>query len=198
MKKSLGTDGQIDKLSQAMKMANDASTSKNYVERIGALTLYAGITDFLVIQAARLVEQIILKGQLADGGTPGFEPHEDQYFYDEQVSTRHTLREIKKLLPFKASNPAQSSQAERVTDLAGVMIDKGINFLNYRNPIIHQIGSPRTSFDKLLTLCDKAISAFQDFREAHQAFFEAAAPYRFGQAELDRVYGPKEERESAT
>jgi len=34
MKKSLGTDGQIDKLSQAMKMANDASTSNNPEGRV--------------------------------------------------------------------------------------------------------------------------------------------------------------------
>ena len=34
-----------------------------------------------------------------------------------------------------------------------------------------------------------AIAAYHAFREAHKAFFEAAAPYRFGPDELARVYG---------
>src|SRR5262245_5226675 len=96
------TDEQIRKLEQATRLANDAASSPEVACRLGALVLYAGIVDFLVIQAARLIEQVVLKGQLAEGKQPSFRPNDDSFFYSKKVSTGSILKGIRKLLPFKA------------------------------------------------------------------------------------------------
>lgn len=62
-------------------------------------------------------------------------------------------------------------------------------FLNYRNGIIHHLGSPKMTLGKLNTLCDKAILAYEDLQHAHTAFCEALQPYRFGEKELQYFYG---------
>ena len=89
---SSNTEKQIDKLQSAMRLAEKAAVSSDVASRLGALLLYAGVVDFLVIQAARLVEQIVLKGQLSEGKTPSFKPNEDSFFYDKKVSTGRTLK----------------------------------------------------------------------------------------------------------
>jgi hypothetical protein len=186
MTRILSSEEQIQKLQPAMRLANDASKSNDVDRRLGAFLLHAGIADFLAIQAARLVEQIILKSQLAEGKEPAFQPHSDTYFYDHQppISTRGILKGIGKLLPFQSPDPSHSDEAKRITELANQMIDAGVRFLNYRNPIVHHIGNPKKTLDDLTVLCDLGNVSFHEFRDSHKAFFEVAAPYRFGDREI--------------
>ena len=71
-KKPMSTDEQMKKLKHVMRMAEEAAASDDIVRRIGAVTLYAGLVDFLTIQLARLMEQVILKSQLAAGEKPKY------------------------------------------------------------------------------------------------------------------------------
>ena len=80
-RKLLSTDEQMKKLEHVMRMAEDAAASDDIVRRIGAVTLYAGLVDFFTIQLARLIEQVILKSQLAAGEKPKFIPSTDSYFF---------------------------------------------------------------------------------------------------------------------
>ena len=52
----------IQKLEEATHLAAEAEKASEVDRRLGASLLYAGIVDFMAIQAARLVEQIVLKG----------------------------------------------------------------------------------------------------------------------------------------
>ena len=140
------------------------------------------------------MEQIILKGQLAEGKKPTFQPKPDTYFYDHRIRTRLILKGIRKLLPFTSPEPSQASEAKRINELANRMIDDGFKFLDCRNPIIHHIGNPTKTFEDVIALCDQANAAFHKFREAHTAFFEAAGPYRFGEKELKYFYQNEEQK----
>ena len=74
------------------------------------------------------------------------------------------------------------------------MVEKGLEFLSFRNPIVHHLGNPKKKFEDIVELTDKALKSYEVFREAHKVFFEAAAPYRFGDTELKYFYGkPKQE-----
>lgn len=185
----LNTDEQIKKLEAAENLADDASKSADVVRRFGAFLLHAGFVDFIAIQSARLVEQIILKRQLAEGRKPTFQPREDAYFYDRHVSTRTILKGIRRLLPFKSPASNGVEEAKRVTDLADRMIDLGFKFLDHRNLIVHHIGDPRKRLEDVVTLCDEANELYHRFRAVHTAFFEAAGPYRFSQKEVQYFYG---------
>jgi len=189
MNRILSVEEQIQKLETAERLANEASKSPDIDRRLGAFLIYAGIMDFMTIQAARLMEQIILKGQLAEGKKPTFQPRPDTYFYDHRIRTGFILKGIRKLLPFTSPEPSQAGEAKRINDLAKRMIDDGFKFLNYRNPIIHDIGNPTKTFEDVIALCDQANAAFHKFREAHTAFLKAAGPYRFGEKELEYFYG---------
>lgn len=102
---------QVQKLELATRLVDEATKSTDVDRHLGALLLCAGIVDFMAIQAARLVEQIVLKGQLANNKNPTSQPHEDTYFYDNRVSTRVIFKEIRKLLPFSAADPASANKA---------------------------------------------------------------------------------------
>lgn len=180
-------DGQITKLEMAERLALDASKSGDIDRRLGGFLIYSGIVDFIAIQAARLIEQIILKSELADGKQPSFQPKEDDYFYDQHISTRAILKGIRNLLPFNSAS--EPERAKTITDLARQMVGLGLRFLQYRNPIVHSIGDPRRKFEGIVSLCDNAIVTYGRFREAHTAFFTAAAPYRFSEKELQYFYG---------
>lgn len=186
----MSTDEQIKKLNEVERMAKEAAASDDIVRRVGAVTLCAGLVDFYTIQTARLIEQVILKAQLAAGEEPKFKPKPDSYFYDNRVDTRRILNIIKKeILPFRAASPNSAVDADQANILAKTLIDKTHNFLNYRIAIIHHLGSPKMTLGELNTLCDKAIQAYEDFQRAHTAFFEAVQPYRFGEKELLYFYG---------
>lgn len=188
----LTTNGQINKLQEATRLALDAAKSPDVVKRIGSFLLFSGMVDFLAIQAARLIEHIILKGQMAEGRTPTFHPHEDTFFYDRAISTRKILKEVRRLIgTLTVPAPDQEPEAKRVKRLGKEMVEKGLEFLSFRNPIVHHLGNPRKNFEDVVELSDKALKSYEVFREAHKVFFEAAAPYRFGDAELDHFYGKR-------
>jgi hypothetical protein len=191
-KKVLSTDDQIDKLDYLTAIAKAAAAEPELIKRLGALTIYAGEVDFYGIQAARLVEQIMLKAALAEEKEPPFQPHADTYFYDNQVSTRLILKGIEKLLPFRSPDPEEEEAARCVNELASRFLEAAHRFLNYRNAIMHHIGNPKNTLDDINGICDKALSAFDDVVGRHREFFEAAAPYRFGPRELEYFYGDRE------
>jgi hypothetical protein len=192
-KKPMSTDEQIEKLTQITHFAKQAATSDDIVRRIGAVTLYAGLVDFYTIQLARIIEQVILKSQLAAGKEPRFKPQPNSFFYDNRVDTRRILNIIKKeILPFRAASHNSMVDADKANILAKTLIDKTNKFLNYRIAIIHHLGNPKMTLGELNTLCDKAIRAYEDFLRAHTAFFEAVQPYRFSDKELLYFYGTNE------
>jgi hypothetical protein len=189
-RKKLNTDQIIEKLNKIVKLASEATASEDFVRKLGGITLYAGMADFLAIQSARLLEQVILKAQLAEGGEPSFKPHEDTYFYDEQVRTRRIVKEIEKFLPFRIPNSNDlSGDVEKINNLAKAYIKSTEKFLNYRNAIVHHIGSPQKTCDDIVKLVDKAKVAYQDMEAAHRLFFESIQPYRFGPNEINYFYG---------
>lgn len=191
-KKLISTHEQIDKLNYLTAIAKAAAAETELIKRLGALTIYAGEVDFYGIQAARLVEQIILKAAVAERKQPPFQPHDDTYFYDNQVSTRGILKGIEGVLPFRSVDPKEEEAARRVNELASRFLEAAHRFLNYRNAIIHHIGNPKNTLGDINGTCDKALSAFDDAVARHREFFEAAAPYRFGPRELEYFWGHRE------
>ena len=185
---ALDTDQQIDKLQQAMRLAEQAAASGETASRLGALVLYAGIIDFLAIQAARLVEQIVIKGQLAQGQQPAFMPNDNSFFYKRKMSTARILKDMRKLLPFADASGEKRGEPARVTKFAETMIGRGLAFLDHRDPLLHQIGNPSRTFDDVLGMVAPAIAAYHAFREAHKTFFEATGPYRFGPEEMEFLW----------
>jgi hypothetical protein len=189
-KKVMSTDEQIAKLTEVERMAKEAAASDDIVRRVGAVTLYAGLVDFYTIQLARLIEQVLLKSQLAAAEKPKFIPSTDSYFYDKRIDTRKIVNDLKKnILPFKTGSADSAVDAQQANILAKTLIEKTEKFLNYRNEIIHHIGNPKMAFLKLNTLCDKAILAYEDFLPTHTAFFEVIRPYTFSEKELLYFYG---------
>lgn len=187
----LNTDQQLDKLNKFDKLAVESIGSEDIIKQLGAFTIYAGMADFFAIQSARLLEQVVLKTQLAERKTPTFYPHEDIYFYNAHVSTRKILREIQKFLPFQAhsiSNPMNTERVEKINEAAKKYIDKAFRFLNYRNLLIHHIGNPKKSSEEIEELIHKGLEAYQEMVAAHRVFFELAYPYRFSQKEIDYFY----------
>ena len=142
-KKILSTQEQIEKLGYLTKEANIASRSNSLISKLGSFTIYAGLIDFYAIQAARLIEQIILKSQLHENKKPTFKPHEDSFFYDEQVNTRRIIKVIKGYLPLKPSGETKLEDAQKVNACAKLLLDSFDKFLGYRNTLIHHIGNPK-------------------------------------------------------
>ena len=191
-KKLLSTDEQIAKLTHLTAIAEAAASEPELIKRLGAVMIYAGEVDFIAIQAARLVEQIMLKAALTEEKEPPFQPHDDTYFYDNQVSTRLILKGIEKLLPFRSVHPEEDDAAGRVNQLTSRFLQAAHDFLNYRNAIIHHLASPKKTLDDIDALCDKAIATFHRVWDSQRDFFEAAGPYRFGPRELEYFYGDRE------
>jgi len=80
MTKELTTDEKIEKLNYLSKLAKEKENSKDIIEKIGIVTVYSSMVDFTLVQAARLVEQIVLKDKLAEGKEyPGFEGKQMSY-----------------------------------------------------------------------------------------------------------------------
>jgi hypothetical protein len=187
-KRRLSTNEQITKLNYLSEVADTAAATDDLIKRLGALTIYAGQVDFVAIQAARLIEQMVLKAVLARGEVPSFQPHDDSYFFDNRISTRVILKRIEEKLPFRSDDPQGDEAASRVNELASKFLEAAHIFLNYRNAIIHHVGSPKTTLEDVDGLCDKAILAFRQVWAAHTEFFQAAAPYGFGPKELKAFY----------
>jgi hypothetical protein len=185
--KSFSRNKQIEKLNRVEQMADRASQPNNGIEiRLGALLLRSGLADYRAIQAARLAEQLVLKGQVAQGLTPKFQPHWDDFFFSKQVRTSRILSEIRKMLPFSSK---YEDLAGELTKLAHSMVKCGFEFLESRNIVIHHIGNPTETMEGLLIVCDEANQRYLQFREAHRAFFTKAQPFGFSEQEINRFYG---------
>lgn len=186
-KRILTTDEQIEKLNLLDQIAKSAAKSPDLDRRLGAFVIHAGMVDFLAVQFARLIEQIILKGQISEGKEPTFKPRGDDFFYDNRISTRKILKEGERL--FGQLTAPDAGEEEKIKKSAQEFVETATAFLNYRNPLIHHIGSPEKSFENIKELCSKADAAFVKFIEAQKIFFDTAAPYRFGEEEMRRFYG---------
>ncbi len=183
MSKLLNTDQQIEKLSFLMQLA-EGSHDSDLLTKLGAIVIYHGLVECFAIQAARLVEQIILKKQLYEKRQPTFVPHEDTWFYDKQITTRRILKEIRKFLPFEDISTGQKYDKE-VRDF----LKTANEFLNYRNSLIHRLASPKTDLEGIRHCCDKATQTYQKVIQTQKIMFETLAPYRFSQKEIDFFYG---------
>lgn len=183
MSKKLDTDQQINKLNFLAEVANGAHDTE-LLNKLGATLIYEGFVEFYAVQAARLLEQILLKTQLHEKKQLTFNPHDDTWFYDKQISTRRILKEIKRFLPFEDINTGQKFDTEVRNFL------KAANeFLNYRNSLIHRLASPRTDLDNIKHCCDKLIQIYQQVVETQKIMFEALQPYRFSEKEIELFYG---------
>ena len=156
------------------------------LNKLGSVVIYNGFVEFFAIQAARLLEQIILKTQLYEKREPTFKPRYDTWFYDNQISTRRILKEIKKFLPFEDIKTGQKFD-EEVTNF----LKAANKFLDYRNSLIHRLASPRTDLEDIKHCCDALIENYQRVIETQRIMFEALQPYRFSEKELELFYGKR-------
>jgi len=186
----LSTDEQVAKLSKLHDKATEAVKSNNLIEKLGGITIFAGITEFYVIQVARLIEQVILKSELAQNKNPSFQPKDDSYFYDERVSTRTIIKVIEKFFPFKLHGNSEGDES-KINAVAKKYLESVGKFLNYRNALLHHIGSPKISENKIFELIQKSIDSFFTTMESQQEFFKTWQPFRFGSNELKYFYNPK-------
>jgi hypothetical protein len=183
--KLLNTDQQIEKLNFLDKLA-EGSQDSDLLDKLGSVIIYNGLVEFYAVQAARLLEQGILKSQLHEQKEPSFKPHEDSWFYDKQISTRRILKEIKKFLPLKDKNTGQEFDDE-VTNF----LKSANEFLNYRNSLIHRLASPRTDLEGVEHCVNKLIQIYQQVVQTHRIMFETLGPYRFSEKEIDFFYGKR-------
>lgn len=183
----LSSEEQFKKIGRLHKIANTSVKSKSLVMKLGGITIYAALTDFYAIQAARLIEQVILKGELLQKNEPSFKPRDDTYFYDKQISTRTIVKKIKSLLPFKYKEDAKKEK--QINAVAMGYLKKTEIFLNYRNSCLHHLANPKISEQKIIELIDKSINSFKEMIISHNSFFTVWQPYRFGTKEIQYFYG---------
>ena len=192
MKKELTTDEKIAKLNYLSKLAREKEKNKDVIEKIGVVTIYSSMVDFTLVQAARLVEQIQLKDKLFGGKEITYQPHEDSWFYDHQIRSRTILKELKKLLPFKAMKQEDEKKAKAVNDSATEFITAADKFLTLRNSIIHHILNPKKDMKNVEDNLDKTIILFHKFMEIQKRFFDTSRPYRFSEKEIEFFYGKQQ------
>lgn len=181
-KKILTIDQQIEKISFLESEALKAVESEDLIKRIGAVTVFAGLADFLAIQAARLLEQVWLKVELAQNQKPVFQLHPDSYFYDERVSTRTIIKEFEKFFPFKIISDIPDDE-QKLYAVAKAYLKSTERFLNYRNTLLHHIGSPKVTESKIEGLILKSIDSYEKMIVASRVFFEAWQSYRLSTSE---------------
>ena len=189
MSQPLTTDGQIEKFNYLGKQASKIEKSASIVERIGAFTIHSAFVEFYLVQAARLIEQIVLKGQVRDGTTPTFEPHEDLFFFEKRVKPRMIIAGIKKMLPLRPKSPGSDKDAEIINELATNFTRSASRFLGYRNRIIHHICSPMESLESINSLLDSALEKYCEVKDWQKRFLDTAQPYRFGPVDFSYFYG---------
>ncbi|NYZ76941.1 hypothetical protein H0O02_01345 [Candidatus Micrarchaeota archaeon] len=173
-----GMKEQMGKLNFLVKEADGAFSGGDVTARIGACTIYAGIMELLTIQAAKLMEQIILKSQLHKGKNVAFTPHDDSFFYGEKVGTRRILIAISETLPFRASGKTREEDAAKINGLAKRFIDSGHGFLDLRNTLIHHMGNPEKNLGDIENSCLRIKESFEKFSAAQKEFVLAAQPFR--------------------
>ena len=184
MKKVLNTDQQIQKLNFLEKLVKDEKDT-GLLANLGSVLIYCGLVEFWAIQAARLVEQTILKAKLYEKRQLTFTPHEDCWFYDRRISTSRILKGLKKLLPsFKDARTGQKYDKEVKNFLTAAN-----EFLSYRNALVHRLASPKINLEDIGRYCDKATQIYQRVVATHRAMCEALAPFRFSEKEIEFFYG---------
>ena len=183
MSEILNTDQQIQKLTFLEQLAK-GKHDPELLAKLGSVVIYNGLLEIWAVQAARLLEQILLKSQLHEGKKPTFTPHEDAWFYDNQISTRRILKEIKRFLPFKDTKSGQKYD-EEVKNFLKIANE----FLDYRNSLIHRLASPRTDLEDIKYCCDKLIETYQQVTQSQRIMFETLRPYRFSEKEIEYFYG---------
>ena len=188
-KLTLSIAEQIDKLSGLQRQAKNGLESDDLIKQLGGLTVYACLTDFYTIQASRLLEQILLKNELHQGGKPSFEPHDDSFFYDKRIDTRRIVKEITRFLPFGYPDKEPDKLLRQINQVAAEYMKRTKVFLNYRNEVVHRLCHPKITSAEIPLLIRKTEQSFLDMMEKHKEFFELLAPYRFGEKELDLFYG---------
>jgi len=191
MSKELNTGEMLKKLATLTNLANEKETSKNIIDRLGVVTVYSNMVDFYLIQTARLVEQIILKKQVLDK-TVRSQPHENSWFFDQQVPSRRIISRIKKILPFKAVKPQDETIAKETTESVTDFLSIADKYLTSRNLIFHHLTNPKKTLKDIETEIEKTITNFHKFIKAHTKLFELAQPYRFSEKEIQYFYGNKE------
>lgn len=189
-KKLLNTDQKIEKLNHYTKLAQEALDSDDFVTRLGAIVIYAGLSDFYAVQSARVLEQVILKAQLKEAKQSSFQPREDDYFYDTQVPSRRIVKEIKRHLPFGPSGEATQEKVDEVNEATTAYLKSLGKFLSYRNTVVHHLGNPKIGTDDFAEVCAKTIRQFHDCTERHNQFMTSIQPFTFSQEEKDYFYGP--------
>jgi len=188
MSKELNIDETIKKLSILSDLAEEKETSKNIIDRLGVVTVYSNMVEFGLVQTARLIEQIILKKQSLDG-TVSFEPHEDSWFFDQQIASRRIISVIKKILPFKAVKPQDETVAKEITESVTDFLSIAGKYLTSRNLIFHHLTNPKKTLKDIETEIEKTITNFDKFTKAHTKLFELSQPYRFSKKDIQYFYG---------
>jgi len=179
----LNTDQQIQKLAFLEQLAKERYDSE-LLAKLGSVVIYNGLVEFWAVQAARLLEQILLKSQLHEGKHLAFTPHEDAWFYDNQISTRRILKEIKRFLPLRDIKSGQKYDEE-----VSNFLKAASKFLDYRNSLIHRLASPRTDLEGIKHCCDKLIEIYQQVVQMQRIMFETLGPYRFSEKDVEYFYG---------
>ncbi len=183
----LSSEEQIKKLNFFDVISINASKSKDLISKIGAVTIFSGFIDFQAVQAARLLEQIILKNQLSQDKTPTFNPHEDSFFYDKKVNTRNILKVIKTHLPLSSINLSKE-KIDEINNITKEFLKEVHEFLDKRNVLIHHIGNPKKDAQDFEKTTDELINKYHECRNSNRKFTEILAPFRFSQKEVDYFY----------
>jgi len=183
--KLLNTDQQIQKLNFLEQLVK-GNHDPELLTKLGSVIIYNGLVEFYAVQAARLIEQIILKTQLYEKRQPTFVPHDDTWFYDNQISTRRILKEIKRFLPLEDIKTGQKFDDKVIN-----FLKEANEFLNYRNSLIHRLASPRTDLENIKHCCDELIKIYQQVIQTQRIMSEALGPYRFSEEEIDFFYGKR-------
>lgn len=131
----------------------------------------------------------MLKSHLAEGKEIKFHPHEDDWFYDQQIRSRRIMSEIKKILSLQALNQNDDDTAKKVSDLTQRFLRAGNKFLNLRNKTIHHLFSPKEDMEKIENEIEETISTYHQFMKLEVEFFELLQPYRFSESEIKYFYG---------
>ena len=188
MSKKLSFTDQIKKLDLLTKKAKLREKSTNIVDKIGVVTIYSSAIDFALIQAGRLLEQIILKKQLSTG-TPTFKPHEDDWFFDQQIRSRKIITEIKKCLPFTTTKSEEEDIVKNINELGKEFLKESDKFLTLRNKLMHHLFSPKYDLNKILLTTEKTILQYHKVIDTYKNFTQVVYPYRFSDKEIKYFYG---------
>lgn len=182
-------DEQIAKLTELKELAEGGVTSKYLIDKIGSVTIQAGLGEFYSIQLFRALEQVTIK-PLMEKGERYEKPKPNEFFYDEKISTRMVLKNIKIITPSKTDVGVESVEKDLAVINAGVKIFLGImhKFLDKRNLVIHHMGNPKISFGEIESLVVECQGLFNSAIEEHTKIMPILAPYSLTQKQRDEAY----------